>query len=161
MIQFINHANLLFSQVSRQKNEGLSMCTNPHSMACNVHRVKSFPLRQEGHRTLNYLETKVCNKYYIIECTLIHLLLLLLSLFLCLQELSKINELVCALFNEYSRLSVTLENLSENDSLSTNLTLLVLISEKILKDSCKSASMFTIAIYSYVVCDVCVCAGGD
>ena len=65
--------------------------------------------------------------------------------FLCLQGLSKINESVCALFNEYSRLSVTKENLSENDSLSTNLALLVLISEKVLKDSCDyTVSVLTI-----------------
>ena len=88
-------------------------------------------------------------------------LILFLLLFLCLQELSNINESVCALFNKYSRLSVTLENHSENDSLSTNFTLLVLISEKILKDSCKyTVSVLTIAIYIYVIYllyDVCVC----
>ena len=83
--------------------------------------------------------------------------------FLCLQRLSKINESVCALFNEYSRLSVTKENLSDNDSLSTNLALLVLISEKILKDSCYTVSVLKIyiAIYGYVVYDVYVCAGGE
>ena len=92
-------------------------------------------------------------------------LILFLLLFLCLQELSNINESVCALFNEYSRFSVTLENHSENDSLSINLTLLVLISEKILKDSCKyTVSVLTIAIYIHVIYllyDVCVCAGGE
>ena len=106
-------------------------------------------------KALKKLETKVCNKYYITECTLIHLLLLLLSLFLCLQELSKINESVCALFDEYSRLFVTLENHNENDSISTNLTLL--ISEKVLKDSCKyTVSVLTLAIYSHLIIISCM-----
>ena len=107
------------------------------------------------------LSTSYKQKYVTIINTELILVLLLLLLILCLQELSKINESVCALFDGYSRLSVTLENLSENDSLSTNLTLLVLISEKILKDSCKyTVSVLTIAIYIYViylVCNVCVC----
>ena len=56
---------------------------------------------------------------------------------LFLQELNSTNSSVCALFDEYSRLSVTLENHRENDSLQTNLTLLVMIAEKLLIDSCE------------------------
>ena len=48
-----------------------------------------------------------------------------------------LTEAVCPLFEEYSRLSVTLENLSENDSLHTNLSLLVLVTRKVLIDFCK------------------------
>ena len=55
------------------------------------------------------------------------------------QELSRINDSVCMLFDEYSRLSVTLQNHGENDSLHTDLTLLVLIAEKILTDYCEYA----------------------
>ena len=54
-----------------------------------------------------------------------------------LQELNQINEPLCALFDEYSRLSVTLQYHRENDSLHTNLTLLVMIAEKLLMDSCE------------------------
>ena len=43
------------------------------------------------------------------------------------------------LFDEYSRLSVTLQNHGENDSLHTDLTLLVLVAEKILTDYCEYA----------------------
>ena len=54
-----------------------------------------------------------------------------------LQVLSpNFTELVCPLFEQYSRLSVTLENHIENDSLHTNLSLLVLIAEKVLIDTC-------------------------
>ena len=54
-----------------------------------------------------------------------------------LQVLSpNFNESVCPLFEQYSRLSVTLENHIENDSLHTNLSLLVLIAEKVLIDTC-------------------------
>ena len=51
--------------------------------------------------------------------------------------MSQNDEPICALFDEYSRLSVTLENHRENDSLQTNLTLLVMIAEKLLIDSCE------------------------
>ena len=54
-----------------------------------------------------------------------------------LQELSPINEPLCALFDEYSRLSVTLQYHRENDSLHTNLTLQVMIAEKLLTDACE------------------------
>ena len=47
------------------------------------------------------------------------------------------NEPVCDLFSEYSRLSVTLENHDGNDSLHTNLTLLVMIANKVLVDACE------------------------
>ena len=57
--------------------------------------------------------------------------------YLSLQELSQINEPLCALFDEYSRLSVTLQYHRENGSLHTNLTLLVLIAEKLLTDACE------------------------
>ena len=42
-----------------------------------------------------------------------------------------------ALFDEYSRLSVTLQYHRENDSLHTNLTLQVMIAEKLLMDACE------------------------
>ncbi|CAI8014709.1 hypothetical protein GBAR_LOCUS9185, partial [Geodia barretti] len=44
---------------------------------------------------------------------------------------------VCAALSEYSRLSVTLQYQRENDSLHTNLTLLVMIAEKLLIDTCE------------------------
>ena len=57
-----------------------------------------------------------------------------------LQTLStNFTESVCPLFEEYSRLAVTLDNHFDNDSLHTNLTLLVLISKKVLMDSCEFA----------------------
>ena len=43
---------------------------------------------------------------------------------------------VCPLFEEYSRLHVTLENLPNSDSWHPNLSLLVLVAEKVLISSC-------------------------
>ena len=65
-----------------------------------------------------------------------------ISVCVYIQELERctapnLTEAVCPLFEEYSRLSVTLENLSENDSLHTNLSLLVLVTRKVLIDFCK------------------------
>ena len=71
-----------------------------------------------------------------------------------LQTLSaNFTESVCPLFEEYSRLSVTLDNHSDNDSLHTNLTLLVLISEKVLMDSCEFAVSPLIRYHSSLICN--------
>ena len=53
-----------------------------------------------------------------------------------LQVLSPNSESVGPLFEQYSRLLVILENNIEDDSLHTNLSLLVLIAEKVLIDTC-------------------------
>ena len=77
-----------------------------------------------------------------------------------LQTLStNVTESVCPLFEEYSQLAVTLDNHFDNDSLHTNLTLLVLISEKVLMDSCEFAvsslsidlASFLSAINNYII----------
>ena len=52
---------------------------------------------------------------------------------------------MCDLFSEYSRLSVTLENHEGNDSLHTNLTLLVMIAKKVLVDTCT----VSVSVYSW------------
>ena len=61
-----------------------------------------------------------------------------------LQGLNSTNYNVCAALSEYSRLSVTLQYQRENDSLHTNLTLLVMIAEKLLIDTCE----YTVNVYS-------------
>ena len=66
--------------------------------------------------------------------------------------------LVCELFREYSRLSVTLENLKENDSLQTNLTLLVKIAKKLLIDSCVVSVEIT-WLYTFTLRCVALFAG--
>ena len=69
-----------------------------------------------------------------------------------MQTLStNFTESVCPLFEEYSRLAVTVDNHFDNDSLHTNLTLLVLISEKVLMDSCEFAvSSLSIDLASFL-----------
>ena len=66
--------------------------------------------------------------------------------------------LVCELFREYSCLSVTLENLKENDSLHTNLTLLAMIAEKLLIDSCVVSVEIT-WLYTFTLRCVALFAG--
>ena len=64
-----------------------------------------------------------------------------------LQGFNRTNDCVCDLFSEYSRLSVTLQNYEGNDSLHTNLTLLVMIAKKVLVDTCK------VSVYSWGLVD--------
>ena len=64
-----------------------------------------------------------------------------------MQEFDRASDSVCDLFSEYSRLSVTLENHEGNDSLHTNLTLLVMIAKKVLVDTCK------VSVYSCLLVD--------
>ena len=67
-----------------------------------------------------------------------------------LYVLQVVNELVCDLFSEYSRLSVTLEHTDGNDSLVANLTLLVMIAKKALMDVCEYHAVSCLEVHTKV-----------
>ena len=102
---------------------------------------QTFTLVSEGSLRLrdvinfSYPETTVEVKY-----TNTDVFSNVMIIIIILQVNGNFSDYVCPLFEEYSQFSITYDNfLKENDSLSSNLSVLVLVAEKLLIDSCQYA----------------------
>ena len=132
----------------------------PESIACETcnHRSSSCDVVVQLHEGSSFLRIEIIPSVYpqyndqvrtfIFLYCILYIMLSFLNIYI--QEVDRctapnLTEAVCPIFEEYSRLSVTLENLPQNDSLHTNLSLLVLVTRRVLIDFCK----FKVSYYAW------------